>query len=399
MEPVSQGSRAGRTGERALAVTVYVDREQTEAKHFILRHYLQALAFKVLHRWDAIAYIDGFSGPWESTTDNYSDTSFMIAIAVLKDAQQRIFESTGKRKTVKCFFAENDLGAFRQLDATVSKLHNPADQFEVKTYYGNFEDAVDEVKAFSGSAAFPLIFIDPTGWTGYPLSKIKPLFAPQRCEVLINFMYDFVNRAASMSDPKTIASLNPILGGPGWADRLDQSLERGLAVEKLFRETLKKEGNFGYVVSTAIEKSTADRPHFYLAYGTKNRAGLKAFRDTEYAALREHAQKRASAKERKREARAGTKDMFAGQHIEAQADTIDAIVERQKCDASAVLLERLAVSWLSFAQVVELLLQEFMLRETNVKDICVDLARDRVIENTWGVSNRKPSDDSPIRLS
>lgn len=379
-------------------MTAYVDREQTDAKHYILRNYLQALAFKVLHHWDAIAYIDGFSGPWESKTADYSDTSFMIAAGVLKQAQQRIFEMTGTRKTVKCFFAENDLKAFVQLDAAVRPLHEPAEQFEVKTYFGNFEDAVDEIIGFSGDAAFPLIFIDPTGWTGYPLAKIKPLFAPRRCEVLINFMYDFVNRAASMSDPKTIASLDPILGGPGWAERLDKSLDRGPAVEKLFRQTLKIEGNFDYVVSTAIEKSTANRPHFYLAYGTKNRAGLKAFRDTEYHALREHAQRRASAKERQREARARMEDMFSGLHVEAQADTIDAIVDRHKRDAAAVLRKRLEVKPMTFAQVVDMLLQEFMLRETNIKDICVDLARDNVIENSWGSGNRKPVDDSVIRL-
>jgi hypothetical protein len=66
----------------------------------------------------------------------------------------------------------------------------------------------------------------------------------------------------------------------------------GPAVEKLFRETLQREGNFSYVVSTKIDKSTADRPHFFLAYATKNRAGLIAFRQTEYDALREHAKNR-----------------------------------------------------------------------------------------------------------
>jgi hypothetical protein len=33
-------------------MNTYVGHEQTQAKHFILRRYLQALAFKVLHGWD-----------------------------------------------------------------------------------------------------------------------------------------------------------------------------------------------------------------------------------------------------------------------------------------------------------------------------------------------------------
>jgi len=60
----------------------YVGREQTKAKHFILRHYLQALAFKVL-RFSDITYVDGFSGPWDTRTEDFSDSSFMIAITVL----------------------------------------------------------------------------------------------------------------------------------------------------------------------------------------------------------------------------------------------------------------------------------------------------------------------------
>jgi hypothetical protein len=38
------------------------------------------------------------------------------------------------------------------------------------------------------------------------------------------------------------------------------------------------------------------------------------------------------------------------------------------------------------------------LRETNVKDICVELAKTGKIENTWGIGNRKPRDEDLIRL-
>ena len=81
-------------------MTAYVDREQTKAKHFILRGYLQELAYKVLRSWD-VAYVDGFSGPWESKTADFSDTSFMIALGVLKKAQRIIYEQTRVRRKVR----------------------------------------------------------------------------------------------------------------------------------------------------------------------------------------------------------------------------------------------------------------------------------------------------------
>jgi three-Cys-motif partner protein len=241
----------------------YFGREQTRAKHFILKHYLQALAFKVLTFSD-VAYVDGFSGPWETKTNTFEDSSFMIALSVLRDAQS----NSRERRRVRCFFSESDAEAFTQLAAAVAPFHKPDEGFEIKTYCGRFEDAVSEISKFVGDS-FALIFIDPTGWTGYPLERIKSLFMPRKCEVLINFMYDFVNRFANSDDQDTIDSLNPILGGPGWRDRLDPRLSRGLAVEKLFRGALKSAGKFSFVVSTKIDKSTADRPHFFIAYGTK----------------------------------------------------------------------------------------------------------------------------------
>jgi len=92
----------------------YFDREQSKAKHFILRKYLQALAFKVLTFSD-IAYVDGFSGPWKSRTENFTDSSFRIAIDVLKDAQKITAQRIEPRRRIKCFFSENNRDAFDAL--------------------------------------------------------------------------------------------------------------------------------------------------------------------------------------------------------------------------------------------------------------------------------------------
>jgi three-Cys-motif partner protein len=374
----------------------YSGREQTKAKHYILKRYLEALAFKVLTFSD-LTYVDGFSGPWEAQTKDLSDTSFIIALRVLQDAQKKL-AARGIQRRVRCFFSETDAAAYAKLKAAVAPFHKPAEGFEVQTYHGRFEDAVDEINRFIGRS-FPLIFIDPTGWTGYPLAKLKPLFARPKCETVINFMYEFINRFANSEDPILLASLDPILGGPGWRDRLDPELPRGAAVEKLFRETVAATLGLPFVVSTRIDKSTAERPHFFITFGTKSREGLKAFRDTEYAALREHAKTRAEVSERKRAEKTRTDDLFAEHHAEMREATIDSIVEEQKARARERLLAILTRGPLKFVEVWEELLRSFMVRETNVKDICVALAKEGKIENTWGGGNRKPNDTSVIRLA
>jgi len=162
---------------------------------------------------------------------------------------------------------------------------------------------------------------------------------------------------------------------------------------------LKSVGNFDFVVSTKIDKATTERPHFFITYGTKSLDGLKVFRQTEYDALRQHEKNRANARERIRKERTNTLDMFAGHQATVQEATIDELVEEQMELASADLLAALAKSGpRPFSSVLVSLLQAYMLRETNVKDICVNLDKAGKIENTWGSGNRKPCDESLIKL-
>ena len=96
---------------------------------------MQELAFKVLRGWD-VTYVDGFSGPWESKTDDFADTSFMIAIGVLMDAQDKIAAQTGLRRKVKCFFSEKDAKAYDQMVKAVAPFNLPDQSFEVRTFHG-----------------------------------------------------------------------------------------------------------------------------------------------------------------------------------------------------------------------------------------------------------------------
>jgi three-Cys-motif partner protein len=114
--------------ERRGVTDPYLGREQTKAKHFVLKRYLQALAHKVLRFYD-VTYVDGFSGPWETKTKNFSDTSFMIAIRVLKDAQQRVLESTGIHRQIRCFFSEVNLKMALRLRRAAASSKMPLMKF------------------------------------------------------------------------------------------------------------------------------------------------------------------------------------------------------------------------------------------------------------------------------
>ena len=167
---------------------------------------------------------------------------------------------------------------------------------------------------------------------------------------------------------------------------------------KLFRNSLKAAGNFLYVVATKIDKPTEDRPHFFMAYGTKDYAGLKTFRDNEYKALQAHAANRAHAKGRKQEAKSGMADLFVDHEADQQEATVDDDVKSDMALAGAQILAMVQGGPMKFCDVAGVIMENFMLRETNVKDLVVHLlAHDSKLEDTWGGGRNKPREDTIIR--
>src|SRR5207249_5313442 len=115
-------------------------------------------------------------------------------------------------------------------------------------------------------------FIDPTGWKDVGVGVLQPLLQRPRSEFLINFMYDFVNRTASMVDWKDeIASL---LGEP-----VDLGDLPGSGREKLllntYRKNLKRhldaEGKWrARSAYFRILDRAKERPKYHLVYLTSH---------------------------------------------------------------------------------------------------------------------------------
>ncbi len=67
-----------------------------------------------------------------------------------------------------------------------------------------FEAEVTELIEFYSSRHRPLpptfAFVDPFGWTGVPFSLLAQIIGHPSCEVLVNFMYEEINRFLTQSD-------------------------------------------------------------------------------------------------------------------------------------------------------------------------------------------------------
>ena len=104
-------------------------------------------------------------------------------------------------------FIEKELSAFKELKSEVEKI----DDIKCEVLNDEFENVIPNIVNFI-SNSFSFVFIDPTGWTGCGLQKIKPILN-LRGEVLINFMYDHINRFIEDQRPEIVKSFEEQFGG------------------------------------------------------------------------------------------------------------------------------------------------------------------------------------------
>ena len=306
-------SATGHSGSIPLVVpnpALYIGRGQTYAKHILLRHYLQELAFKVLQSPNPprkFIYIDGFSGPWQNRGEEFEDTSFSISLSILTKVQSAL-SVRGRVPHVQAVFVEERSDAFAHLKEAVSRFPS----IQVVTLQGLFEDCIGEIGTMLDPSTFLFAFLDPCGWKGIALERIAPLIAHRPSEVLVNVMTNSLVRHAKFEGVSESAS--EFFGGGEWRAELEEAEarmgSRELAIIEVYLRRLRAIAGFKFVATTRIRNPDAARTYFHLAFGTRHPAGMEVFRRSEKRCIdvQERAVSEAYHERREREER--TRDLF-----------------------------------------------------------------------------------------
>jgi len=296
---------------------LYEGREQSLVKHMMLRRYLQRFAFIIGARWNSITYVDCFSGPWNSRSDDFADTSFGIAINELRNARDALRETQGRQIQLRCFFLEKSKSAYAQLREFVDTI----DDVEIQTRNAVLEDSVDEIVEFAqreGPQSFPFVFIDPTGWTGFALDVIQPLLALNPGEVLIIFMTGHVRRFIDAPDTETQQSFERLFGSVDFRANMSglERSDRDDAAVFQYMRNVKTAGGFGYASPAVVLQPEINRSHFHLIYLTRNPKGIEVFKDAERQAMRDMESARAQAQQSRRQQKSGgQKELFSAEEL------------------------------------------------------------------------------------
>lgn len=268
----------------------YLGRLQTKIKHEILRRCLQRFARIVGRDWRGVTYVDCFAGPWESKAPDYSDTSFGIALAELRSARETVKETWGREFQARMLLLEKNPDNFSKLE----EFSRSVEDVYVRPIRSELEDAVPSVVNFiqAEKDCFPFVFIDPFGWTGFSMERIKPILTLDRLELLINFQSEYVNRFVGLDSPANREQFDKLYGVPGAFEAIHSLHENVIpqhsveeAAVRLYCQRLGVEANFPHVARALVLHGDKDRVYFNMLLGTRHPKGIEVFKGAERRAM------------------------------------------------------------------------------------------------------------------
>jgi three-Cys-motif partner protein len=321
--------------------SLYEGREQTYVKHYILSEYLALFAQIIGRYWNKINYIDCFAGPWEARSPDLRDTSFAIAVEQFRDARQKLAQF-GRNVIFRCFFLEGEPQSYRRL----KQFADGVTDIEIKTVNRKLEQSIDDILNFireGGPGAFSFIFIDPTGWSGFAMEKIRPLLEVRPGEVLINFMTGFIKRFVEAPSEQTTESFIAMFG----EDIREEikglsSLDREERLVRLYMRNVKRAGGFEYLSTAIVFKPGIESTHFHLIYATRNSKGVEVFKNVEKRAMRQMDNVRAASKQRTETERTRQMSLLAPNESHASRERVERRLryERMASDRVWSIIER-----------------------------------------------------------
>jgi three-Cys-motif partner protein len=295
---------------------------------------------------------------------------------------------------------ERSNSAFQKLELIPPKYPD----VEVVPYNDDFIAVAPRILAAIPPSAFVFVLIDPKGWR-IPLEKLSELLKRQNTEVVFNFMFDFINRFASMSEANVTAGIDELIPMAGWRDKLvrlkgepsnDASIRSRKAIlVEAFSESLANLGGYDYVAETPVLRPLKDRTLYSLIYATRKPAGIEVFRDCQIKTLREQAAVRGTTKISAKQEATGQTEMF-GNLAEMAPDETDRFLIEQRAAAEAALLLEVPYgpNSTAYGEIWPKILSKHAIRKTELGAIVAKLRKQGALSLSEWPARKRTAEDS-----
>ena len=245
----------------------------TAAKHAILSRYLNAwVPILGSGGFQHVVYLDAFAGP--GSYSGGEDGSPILAIKALLE------QRTSFAATMHFHFVEAREDRASHLRRKVEELLGPSGQrARWVVHHESFETAYPKIKhSLPQSQRVPMFaFIDPFGWAGLPMSIARDILSRPSCEVLINFMYEEINRF--LNHPDQGHNFDELFGGHDWVGIVhDGGQGRNDRLRQLYGAQLQSFAKARLVRSFEM-RNKGDATDYFLFFATNSTLGLKKMKE------------------------------------------------------------------------------------------------------------------------
>ncbi len=247
--------------------------DHTVAKHRLLESYLGAW-LPILASWsEALNYIDGFAGPGEY--DAGEEGSPIIALRTATEHKLTI------QAKISFLFIESDSRRAEHLQSLLRERFPklPAGwgvNVEAASFDRSVSSILDEFEKQGASLAPTLAFVDPFGFSEFPMGTLRRILANPSCEVFVTFMSGFVSR---FLEPDRGPALDALFGCSDWNKARNlESQERIDFLVRLYERQLGTGLTKAYVRSFEIQ-GRSNRPLYHLVFATTNIRGLEQMKE------------------------------------------------------------------------------------------------------------------------
>lgn len=243
--------------------------EQTQVKHRVLGAYLKIWITKLGFRSHTL-FCDCHGGcgayVMEDGTVHYG-SSILI---------KQIGDDVNKNRKYKTgvFYCETEKRAYDNFIEVVKDAGN----VKINCFNQRFEDVIVKPNISKYFTKYPTLFlVDPFGYN-FAISDLSELMRSFGNEIIVNFMFDFINRF--ISKPELERSFNAFFGSEKWKAAINlNGQQRETYLVELFSSKLRETTGARFVFPYRLCYPDKDQTYYYLIHATNHIDGITLMKD------------------------------------------------------------------------------------------------------------------------
>ena len=261
--------------------------EQTKMKHKVLSYYFPQW-LQILGKWNkSLNYIDGFGGigayhiKKDIEANKYLSNNFgspVVAILQINKLMEK-----GRVSKIGIVVVDENKENIKNLKE-VFKYNKVAIE-DIEFIEGNFDQEInrilDSFEKKLKSLAPTFFLIDPFGFSQVKMETIARILKQPKSEIVVNFMYNAIQRWVSHPNPKLQIHYDNLFGCKDWKNYIGKRTdEKERYLIGLFKKQCKEYGKAKFVYPFRLSFPNKDMPYYYFFHLCNHRLGCIRFKDS-----------------------------------------------------------------------------------------------------------------------